>query len=222
MEARVRRILGEPDETAELANLAAAHREEQRKLFLVAEAIEKKLTESLKPLGHFNIPELLDKRRLEYLIPNGAFESQPGFDRVYIWQISTVERNTYSEGGKIIMPDQVQAAKRNTAPRGVLVSAGLQAMDAIYSTGWEIGHIVRFKCLAPFIQPVEEIDGHTLTVMVVRDGDLISSEDQAAQLHSKQGSISNVSPDKKSYDFRFTKNGETTGEKVKAYYDPSY
>lgn len=218
----MRRILGEPDETAELAKLAAAHREEQRKLFLVAEAIEKKLTESLKPLGHFNIPELLDKRRLEFLIPNGAFESQPGFDRVYIWQISTIQRDTYSEGGKIIMPDQVQAAKRNTAPRGVLVSAGLKAMDALYSTGFEIGHIVRFKCLAPFMQPVEEIDGHTLTVMVVRDGDIVSSEDMSTAIHSRQGSIVNVSPDKKGYDFRYSVNGETTGQKTDQYYDPSY
>src|SRR5688572_8413718 len=170
MERRIQQILGKSEEDLELDRLA----EQQRKMYIVAESIERQLKESLKPAGYFNLPELLDQRRLEYLIPNGAFQSQPGFDKVYIWQLSTVEGNTYAKGGKIVMPDQIIAAKRNTAPRGVLVSAGLKAMDALYSSGFEIGHIVRFKKMAPFIQPVDMIEGHELTVMVVRDGDIVS------------------------------------------------
>lgn len=183
--------------------------------------IEAKLRKSLKPLGHYNIPEILDKRRIEYLIPNGAFESYPGFDKCYIWQISLEgARDTYSEGGKILMPDAVKSYKKNTAPRGILVSAGLQAMDSLYSTGFEIGDIVRFKKFSPFIMPVGEIDGHELAVMVVRDGDLEASEDLALELNERRNNIVNTS--EKGYDFRVShENGSKSGTKVSPYYDPS-
>jgi len=216
-EQRIQRFLGETPEQAELKQLA----EEQRKRYIVAESIETQLRASLKPAGFYNIPELLDKRRLEYLIPNGAFESYPAFDKVYIWQLPTKESNTYAKGGQIVMPDQVLAAKRNTAPRGIIVSAGLKAMDALYSTGIEIGHIVRFKKFAPFCLEVDSIEGHDLTVMVMRDGDVEASEDMATALNARRASIDNIAKDGKSYDFRYTVDGKTTGEKTAEYYDPS-
>lgn len=218
MEAQVQRILGNDNEAVEQKRLA----DNQRKMFLVAEGIERKLKKSLKPKGFFNIPELLDERRLEYLIPNGAFGVYPAFDKVLVWQLSTKKSNTYAEGGIIQMPDNVIAAKRITAPRGVIVSAGLKAMDALYSTGIEVGHIVRFKKLAPFCMPIEEIDGHELTVMEVRDGDIAGSEDMAQQIHSKRGKIVNVGKDKNMYDFRFELDGSASGQKTQEYYDASY
>jgi hypothetical protein len=190
--------------------------------------IEDRLRRSLSPLGTYNIPELLDKRRFEHLIPNGAFESYPVFDKCYIWQISMLNgRNTYKEGGKILKPDNELAREKNTAPRGVLVSAGLKAMDALYSTGIEIGHIVRFKKFSPFIMPVGEIEGKELAVMVIRDGDVEASEDLASSINSRTHRVSNVS--KTGYDFRVEhlsadpSKGEwvCTGEKVSEYYDPS-
>jgi len=217
LEKRVQQILGQTDEQAEIKALA----EEQRKRFIVAESIERQLKESLKPSGYYNISELLDSRRLEYLIPNGAFEVYPAFDKVLIWQISFKESNTYAKGGMIVMPDNIIAAKRNVAPRGIIISAGLKAMDALYSTGIELGHIVRFKKMAPFCMPVEEIDGHELTVMEVRDGDIAASEDLATQIHSKRAKIVNVGKDKNIYDFRLELDGNITGDKTAEYYDPS-
>jgi len=126
---------------------------------VVAESIAKKLEESLAPRGTFNIPMLLDERRFTYGIPNGAFTAYPVFDKVYVWQIPAQERRTYSKDGAILKPDAVIAYDRNTAPRGVIVSAGLQALDALRSTGIDIGHIIRFKKFSPFIQPIDEIDG---------------------------------------------------------------
>ncbi len=190
----------------------------------VAKGIEAKLRASLSPLGTFNISKLLDERRIQYGIPDGAFQSYPCFDKCYIWQISIEGgRDTYTEGGTILMPESVKTYKKNTAPRGILVSAGLQAMDSLYSTGIEIGHIIRFKKFSPFIMPVAEIDGHELTVMVVRDGDIEASEDLAAQFNSKSARIHNTSKD--GYDFRVygeVKNGSNvSGRKVSPYYDPS-
>jgi hypothetical protein len=215
-------ILAKPDPMAEMARREKnkAELEEFKNRKLVADSIAEALRASLKPLGTFNIPQLLDSRRLEFGIPNGAFESYPAFDQVYIWQIAIVGGDTFVPGGNIIMPDQTIAAKRMTAPRGVLVSAGLQAMDALYSTGIELGHIIRFKKMSPFVQPIEEINGHELTVMVVRDGDIVSSEDLASKIHNRKVSILNTGKDS-NYDFRVVDDNGTTGPKVPAYYDRS-
>src|SRR5262245_53160219 len=177
------------------------------------------------PRGTFNIPMLLDERRFAYGIPNGAFAQYPAFDKVYIWQIPTKERRTYAQDGQLVMPDAVVSADRNTAPRGIIVSAGLQAMDSLRSTGIDLGHIVRFKKFSPFIQPIDEINGTPLAVMVIRDGDIVSSEDLATEYHARRVSIVNVAEDKMGYDFRFSveKDGvmQTTGKKISGYYDPS-
>lgn len=213
----------------ELAEALRKHNAEQDSLVsraIVAESIAEKLKASLAPRGTFNIPMLLDERRFEYAIPNGCFAQFPVFDKVYVWQIPTHERKTYSKEGSILKPDAVISYDRNTAPRGIIVSAGLQALDSLRSTGIDIGHIIRFKKFSPFIQPIDDVEGRELTVMVIRDGDIVSSEDLAKAYHDRTISIANVSPDKMGYDFRFARTDAagdvvTTGKKVSAYYDPS-
>jgi len=190
--------------------------------YKVAKSVAEELSKSLKPLGFYNIPEKLDKRRLEYGIPNGAFESYPGFDKVYLWQIPLPGQggDHFSGGGKILKPEATQSWERNTAPRGIIVSAGLQAMDSLYSSGFSIGDIVRFKKMSPFIMPVAEIQGKVLSVYVVRDGDIEASEDLAEQINTRKACITNISD--KGYDWRIKDTyGVTSGAKTSPYYDPS-
>lgn len=212
----------------ELASALREHNEKNRLVerALVAENIAEALEKSLAPRGTFKIPTLLDERRFEYGIPNGCFEHFPLFDKVYIWQLNMTERKTYSEGGKIIKPEARIAHDRATAARGIIVSCGLAALDSLRSAGADIGHIVRFKKFAPFIQEVQEINGVPLAVMTLRDGDMVSSEDLARDFHAGIVRIVNVSKEKGGYDHRFERTLEdgtvvTTGAKVAAYYDPS-
>lgn len=212
----------------DLAEALKKHNEKQNRLVeraLVAESIADELLASLAPKGTYNIPLLLDERRFEYGIPNGAFEQYPVFDKVYVWQITLTERRTYAEGGTVLKPDAVIAADQNTAPRGIIVSAGLQALDSLRSTGIDVGHIIRFKKFSPFIQPIAEIQGKSLSVMVIRDGDIVSSEDLARSYHAREVSIVNVANDNHGYDHRFAreKSGDIvhTGKKISGYYDPS-
>ncbi len=193
---------------------------------LIAANIADALEKSLAPRGTYRIPRLLDERRFEYGIPNGAFEHFPLYDKVYIWQLNMTERKTYSVGGKIIKPEARIAHDRATAARGVIVSCGLAALDSLRSTGVDIGHIVRFKKFSPFVQEVQEINGVPLHVFTLRDGDMVSSEDLAADFHAGRVRIVNVSQEKGGYDHRFERTLEdgtvvTTGQKVAAYYDPS-
>jgi hypothetical protein len=217
IEKQIQRFMKQED-TAEAVPVDAIKQFKERKL--VADSIAEELQKSLRPKGFYkHIPEILDERRLHYGIPNGAFESWPAFDKVYVWQIPMREGDTFTDGGLIQMPDQTVAYQRNTAPRGVVLSAGLKAMDSLHSTGIEIGHIIRFKKFAPFVMPVAEIKGHTLTVLVIRDGDIESSEDLAANIISGKSKIKNISSD--SYDFRVETDGSTTGKKIDEYYDAS-
>lgn len=212
----------------ELAKALREHNAQQHDLVergIVAANIANALEASLAPEGTYNIPLLLELKRKKYGIPNGAFECFPVFDKVYVYQIPLNERTTYSDGGAILKPEAIIASDRNTAPRGVIVSAGLQALDSLRSTGIDVGHTIRFKKFAPFIQPVGEIQGKELTVMVIRDGDIVSSEELAQLYHSRSISLLNVSPDATGFDHRFARtHGEDvvhTGKKVSAYYDPS-
>jgi hypothetical protein len=193
---------------------------------LVARAIADKLEQSLAPRGTYKIPKLLDERRFEYGIPNGCFEHFPLFDKVYIWQLNMTERTTYTEGGVIQKPEARIAHDRKTAPRGIIVAAGLAALDSLRSAGADIGHIVRFKKYAPFMQEVCDIDGHVLEVVTLRDGDMVASEDLAQEFHQGIVRVVNVASEKGSYDHRFERTLDdgtvvTTGQKVAAYYDPS-
>ena len=63
------------------------------------------------------------------------------------------------------------------APRGVIVTAGLLALDALRSNGMDLGHIVNFGRLAPFAKVIDEIGGHVMTLLIMSAGDIISSED---------------------------------------------
>ena len=230
-EERIRRFLEQPapdepsdaaeDKTKDEANSLA-------KKNYVARSIADKLEASLKPKGYFNISETLDERRLHYGIPNGVFDVFPSFDKIYVHQIPFSEREEYSEGGVIIMTDVSAAYERNMAPRGVLCAAGLQAMDALSSSGIEVGHIVRFRKMHPHVMPVECIDGTWMSVFVMRDGDITGSEDVAADFHSKRIQLKNVAEDKGegpdfSYDWRFVNEDgvykRRTGQKINAYDD---
>lgn len=212
-------------ELAEALRKENAKRSDMVERALHAKGIADKVEKSLLPRGTFNIPMLLDERRFEYGIPNGCFKQFPVFDKVYVWQIPTEERHTYSDGGTIIKPDAVISHDRNTAPRGIIVSAGLQALDSLRSTGIDLGHIIRFKKFSPFIQPIDEVDGRPLNVMVIRDGDIVASEDLAKAYHDRLVSIINVAEDTHGYDHRFAREGAKgvvhTGKKISGYYDPS-
>lgn len=212
----------------DIAKALRDHNEKENRLVqraLVAENIADALEKSLAPRGTYRIPKLLDERRFEYGIPNGCFEHFPLFDKVYIWQLNMTERKTYAEGGQILKPEARVAHDRATAARGIVVSCGLAALDSLRSTGADIGHIVRFKKFAPFIQEVQEINGVPLAVMTLRDGDMVSSEDLAREYHAGIVRIVNVHKEG-GYDHRFERINEDgttvqTGAKVAAYYDPS-
>jgi hypothetical protein len=139
----------------------------------ISEAVAKAMAKA----GKLKLPPLLEERRLRYGIPNGAFARHAQYDRVLLFQIEEWCTGTYGDGGAIVMPDDWAAVKKAENPRGVIVSAGLHALDVLRTNGMELGHIVTFVRMAPFRTPIDTVAGHHFYLIVQNVGDIIDSED---------------------------------------------
>lgn len=133
----------------------------------------------MSPAGALGLPELLDKRRLRYGIPDEAFQEQAIYDRIFVWGIEEKHQEGKTFGGtSIIMPETSQKRLKHESTRGVLISAGLKALDSLRSHGVALGHIVGVVRLHPWHKSIGMFAGaHELYKLVLRDGDLVGSED---------------------------------------------
>jgi hypothetical protein len=145
--------------------------------------------ERMSPKGGLGLPALLDERRLEYDITDKAWDSQASFDRVYLYQITQIKDNRYA-GSKIILADTTQARERNTAPRAIIVSAGLTALDQLRSHGIDLGHIVYFVVSAPYHVRYDVIEGKDEHLIIVNAGDICGSEDLANKIRDREAAVS--------------------------------
>lgn len=158
---------------------------EQRMAKRAVEEASDRLRESMAPPDSLGLHPLLEKRRWEHGIPNGAFKHQAAYDRVLVQQVIGEQeaKGTYG-GGLIQMTDRAKQREKESYPRGVIVSAGLQALDVLRSNGMDLGHVITFVRLAPWRMRVETVAGIEYHLMVLRVGDIIASEDTASELRS--------------------------------------
>lgn len=130
---------------------------------------------------------LVDKKRKQYGIPDEAFFNQcPAFNKILVAQIPEDEGETYEKGGIIVKTEIAKTRELVEAPRGVIVGAGLQALDILRSNGIDLGHTVGFTRLAPFRRPFATIGGERLTLIVLVAGDIVDSEDLGEQLRQRK------------------------------------
>lgn len=138
--------------------------------------------------GALGLPEMLERRRWEYAIPDAAFEVAAVYDRVLVWQVFPGQTETYGETA-IYKPQMVVSAEQKTAPVGIIVSAGLQALDILRSNGMDYGHIVHFVQMA-FYRLELGYDGATpVKLVVLRAGDIVDSVDTMVALRTGECSM---------------------------------
>jgi len=142
------------------------------------------LKASMSPAGALNLPPLLDARRLEYGLPDSAFSVQASFETVYVWQIPIYSGDTYSASSAIIKPDSAKAREAKESPRGIIVSAGLSALDSLRSHGMDVGHIVTIIKLAPYRVYFDIRGGKQDNLLDLRAGDVHGSLDTAELLRA--------------------------------------
>lgn len=155
-------------------------------------AEEQKVAEVLKhmsPRGSLGLPRLLEEKRWKYGIPDQViFNQHAVFNKVLVLQIPEEESDTYA-GGLIVKTETTKKRELTEAPRGVIISAGLQALDELRSNGVDIGHTVGFTRLAPFRRPVATIAGNQVHLVVLHAGDIIDSEDLAQALKARRARV---------------------------------
>ena len=135
--------------------------------------------------GTLGLPPLLDAKRVKYGIPDSAWNSQAVFNKILVWQVPIDESENYG-GGIIVKTEQQKKRELSEAPRGVIVSAGLQALDELRSHGIDLGHTVFFTHLAPFRKRLPAILGKEPSLVILHSGDVFDSEELAQNLKSRR------------------------------------
>ncbi len=132
--------------------------------------------------------KLVDQKRWQYGIPDCAFFNQsPAFNKILVAQIPEVgEESDVYAGTTIIKTEITKKRDQVEAPRGVIVGAGLQALDELRSNGIDIGHTIGFTRLAPFRRRAGVIAGQPILLVVLLAGDVVDSEDLGAQLRGRK------------------------------------
>lgn len=151
---------------------------------------DSEIKKHMSPPGALKLSPLLEARRLQFGLTDGAFtKTAMLYDKVAIWQISEHQDETFIKGGIIVKSDWSDDRITRETPRGILVGAGLRALDILTSNGVALGHIVYFISSAPWRLELEVIAGARPRVLVMNAGDILSSEDLAQDLQKGQCAI---------------------------------
>lgn len=147
-------------------------------------------TEALKaqlaPPGTFNIPKVLDERRLQHLVPDNAFKIQPLYEWCFAYQLAREDMEEGETWGnsRIIKTETAKKLGTDESPRCLLISAGLGALDTLASHGIQLGDIVFTVRNAPWAIQIATIGVKRLYVRAFRDADIIAGEDLWKRLAS--------------------------------------
>ena len=133
---------------------------------------------SKKPRSRGAMSELLQKRIEEFDIP--PWPGQALFERVVVFYVSdaSASSETFIPDGKIVKVASTRDRDESRSPRGVIVSAGLRALEILSDHGMEVGELV---WLAPHLPYRFEVgrtkEGLPIEFMFCNVGDIVLSED---------------------------------------------
>ncbi len=156
----------------------------------MAEAETAAIRANMSPPGALRLPPLLESRRLSMPLSDDYFTIDAVYQRVFLKQLDPREFDnaTYGNTGIVMIP-AVHSREAKEAPRGIIVSAGIDAIDYLVSHGMELGHIVSFCQEAPYGIRVGIPGGYEQKVLVIDVGDIIASEDLAAARNAGEVSV---------------------------------
>jgi hypothetical protein len=158
----------------------------------------KLIKERMSPPGALALPEKLEAARLEHGIPDGFFRARAGFDRCFVFPLDPFDTNAELPkypGSSLYRAQTTQRKDQQEGYRGVLISAGLTAMDRLMSHGYELGDIVMTNKNVPFARRVESLEGFDMFVLVMRDGDFAGNETLEEDIRAGRARIVDVGGD---------------------------
>lgn len=128
-------------------------------------------------------PERLLRRCAEWGVAPNALRVQAPYDRLLVAHIMPFgfeyrEGQWYHKGGAIAIPERTYERLKDTAPRVLIVNAGLGALEQLHSHGMDIGHYATILRLSPYRVPVDiDSSGRAHYLTATRAADLVLSED---------------------------------------------
>jgi co-chaperonin GroES (HSP10) len=137
----------------------------------------------MSPPGALGLNSVLEAKRLAHGLIDPCFETCASFDRIFVWQIQAQEKLTASG---IVMPQASIKRVSQETPRGIVVSAGLRAMDIMRSNGMGVGDTVTFIRQGMWRITIGQVRGVDVHLMVLSVGDICSNEDLALRLRKKE------------------------------------
>lgn len=170
------RIVVLPPPQSDGDRLLERERELQRRKDLIASR--------MSPKGALGLPSKLDEARCTYGIPDSAFKMQAVYDRVLVFQVAMHLGETY-EGGLIIQAETTRDRETRKAPLGIIISAGLKALDILRSNGMDLGHRIIHTNSAPYFVRFDNILGKDWHLIVLQAGQITASFDLAEDLSSR-------------------------------------
>lgn len=136
---------------------------------------------------------LLDRRIREYSIP--PWPGQAMYGRIIVYRIpdKAAERKTFVEGGLIQMTEEAASGRAWRAPRGIIVSAGLQAMDVLRGNGIGLGDMIWMASHTPWRFEVDSKKAgekvETVEFFFMQAGDVVISEDLIDRIRSGSAKV---------------------------------
>lgn len=151
----------------------------------------RKASKTVKAQAHtFPEESLLDKRIREFNIPQ--WPGQAMYARIIVYRLpdKASKRTTFAEGGLIEKPDTIASDTKWRSPRGVIVSAGLQAMDILRGNGIGLGDIIWMASHTPWRFEVDrKVDGESVEFHFMQAGDVVISEDLIERMRNKTAQV---------------------------------
>lgn len=138
----------------------------------------------MSPKGALGLPPKLDEARCTHGIPDSAFKMQAVYDRVLVFQVAMHVGETY-EGGLVVLSENTRDRETRKAPLGIIVSAGLKALDILRSNGMDLGHRIIHTNSAPYFVRFDNILGKDWHLIVLQAGQITASFDLADDLASR-------------------------------------
>lgn len=150
------------------------------------------MSERIPPLLRQRIEKLRGtKYEMSPEIFRRATSGHAVFDRVLVWQWPEEwYGGEFFHGTSMKKPESTIARQSYDTPRGIIVSAGLNALDVLRSQGMDIGHIVHFCVNSLYRRPLDDHD--TKHLALLRVGDIVDSEDLAHAIDHGAASVAMV------------------------------
>lgn len=132
--------------------------------------------------------EWLDSQRLKHFIPDICFRAQAAYDRILAFNIPLHLEETVLKDGLIIAPESFSEAVRS-APRAIVLSAGLEAMDHLRAHGMRLGDTIHIVRNFSWALDVGNCGVYHFGLLVMRSGDVVAAEQTRERLDSGELSI---------------------------------